>query len=244
MRNLLAIVFILFFVVAYSQEIKVTYNNRILIDSTRLENADGYLKTRLIEKAQGESYELIIRKGISLYEPVIFKKDKKNKISNRSGNTINVSYKYYETIYSNKTKKEIVSSIKFAGETFLIKEGLKPINWKVMEETKKIGSYTVRKAEALVNGDHIVVWFTDEISLSAGPSFYWGLPGLVLQAQKDNRLITAIKIEPLSKDIYLAPPTAGKEYTKEEYNKLNDAIMNREEGTTRNGNTTTTITRH
>lgn len=232
----------------HSQELKVTYNNRIPVDSTRLENADRNIRDILIADAKGEDYELMISNGISLYEPVVLKKDKNIESSSRSGNNTNnnisINYNYYESIFMNKKRMEMVSSIKFSGETFLISEKLKPIDWQIMQETKKIDSYAARKAEAKIGGFHVVVWFTDEIPVSAGPSYFTGLPGLILQAQFGKRLITAKKIEPLTENIAIAPPVEGEKYSRKEYNELIDAKMNVKEGTTRKGNTTTTVTRN
>ena len=235
------ILFVLAFADVHSQDMKVTYNNRILIDTTQLENVDLFTKNHLLENARGDTYELLIRDGISLYEPLSIK----NKSSENSINgNASISHKYFESVYSNRLKNEMVSSIVLGGETFLINERLVPIDWEIKEETKKIDSYVVKRAEAIVNGNPVIVWFTDEIPISAGPSYYSGLPGLILQAQFGKRLITATKIERLSEDILIAAPTEGKKYTREEYENLMNSMMNREEGTTRNGNTTTTITRH
>lgn len=242
MKNLIIIVFVLVFMDVHSQELKVTYNNRILIDSTRLENADSFTREDLLESAKGDTYELLIKDGESFYGP-LFIKDGTSISSGSLGNT-HISHGYYESIYRNKMENAMVSSIGFGGETFLIKEKLEPIDWKIKEETKKIDSYVVKRAEAMVDGRNVVVWFTDEIPISAGPSYFSGLPGLVLQAQFGKRLITATKIKPLNEGVRLTAPTEAKKYSREEYENLMDSRMNRKEGTTRNGNTTTTITRH
>lgn len=239
MKNFLFITaFLLGTIQLHSQEMKVTYNNRILIDSTRLENASGNLKNELIMEAEGEDYELMISKGISLYEPVVLKEDKTVKTSNTNSRT---NYNYYETIYNDNSRKERISSIKYYGETFLISERLEPIEWQIMQETKKIDSYNVKRAEAVVDGRNVIVWFTDEIPISAGPSYYMGLPGLILQAQFGKRLITATKIEPLGEGISIAAPTEGQKYSRAEYHQLIDAENKVKEGTTKRGNTTTTV---
>lgn len=245
MKKLIFICLSFVFFNLHSQDLKVTYNNRILIDSTRLVNADSFTQENLLKTAKGDTYELLIKDGESFYVPLFLKKGKDGTSVNSgaNGNTT-FSHKYYESIYRNKKKNITVSSIGSGGETFLIHETLEPISWEIKEETKKIDSYVVKRAEATVNGYQVVVWFTDEIPVSAGPSSYWGLPGLVLQAQLGKRLITATKIEPLGEGISIAAPTEGQKYSREEYTTLMDAKNNQKEGTTRKGNTTTTITRH
>ena len=245
MKNLMIIIYVLVFADVHSQNMKVTYNNRILIDSTQLENADSFTREDLLEQAKGDTYELLIKNGESLYEPLFIKQGKNGTsvTSDAKGNS-SISHKYYESIYRDKKQHKMVSSIGFGGETFLIHEKLEPIDWEITEETKQIDSYVAKKAEAMVDGFHVVVWFTDEIPISEGPSYYWGLPGLVLQAQFGKILITAMKIERLPDGIAIAPPTEGEKYTREEYDDLLNSAMNVKEGTTRKGNTTTTITRH
>lgn len=248
MKKLIFIMLLLTIFKVQSQELKVTYNNRIPVDSTRLENADRNIRDILIADAKGEDYELMISNGISLYEPVALKKDKTHESSSRSGNNTNnnisINYNYYETIYNDFNRKEKTSSIKFSGETFLINETLVPIDWQIIQETKKIDIYNVKRAEAVVDGSNVIVWFTDEIPVSAGPSNFIGLPGLILQAQFGKRLITAKKIEPLTGSISLAPPVEGKKYSREEFDELINSAMNVKEGTTKKGNTTTTVTRN
>lgn len=241
MKKLIIILLLVPIFKAHSQELKVTYNNRILIDSLSIVNASGNEKDELITAVEGEDYELMISNGISLYEPVALKEDK-TIINSNTHTTIN--YNYYETIYNDLNGKERTSSIKYSGETFLINEKLVPIEWQIMEETKKIDSYTVKRAEAVVDGSNVIVWFTDEIPVNAGPSNFIGLPGLILQAQFGKRLITAKKIKPLSGSISLAPPVEGKKYSRKEYDELMNSKMDIKEGTTRKGNTTTTVTRN
>ncbi len=225
----------------HAQELKVTYNNRVLIDSTQLEKADRKIREILLTSAKGEDYELMIYNGVSLYEPMTLIEDKSINTSSTNSMT---NYNYYETIFNDYNGKERTSSIKYSGETFLIIEKLEPIDWQIMQETKKIDSYDVKRAEAVVDGSNVTVWFTDKIPVSAGPSNFFGLPGLILQAQFGKRLITAKKIEPLTGSISLVPPVKGKKYSRKEYDDLIDAENNVKEGTTRKGNTTTTVTRN
>jgi GLPGLI family protein len=241
MKNLILIFLLLPILKVQSQELKVTYNNKILMDSTMLENVSGNEKNEIITDSEGEDYELVVRNGISLYEPVALKEDKTIQNSN-THTTIN--YNYYETIYNDYHKGERTSSIKYSGETFLINEKLVPIDWQIIQETKKIDSYDVKRAEAVVDGHNIIVWFTEEIPVSAGPSNYIGLPGLILQAQFGKRLITATKIEPLDKAISISAPTKGQEFSREEYSQLLNEANNVKEGTTKSGNKTTTVTRN
>ncbi|NNC45957.1 MAG: GLPGLI family protein [Winogradskyella sp.] len=50
--------------------------------------------------------------------------------------------------YKNLKSKEMLQDQEFFGKQFLIKDELKPLEWKMGTETKQIGSYTVFKATA------------------------------------------------------------------------------------------------
>ncbi|MBT0548898.1 GLPGLI family protein [Riemerella anatipestifer] len=55
--------------------------------------------------------------------------------------------------------------------------------WKLVEETKTIGTFICHKAITELSGRAYAVWYTEEIPISAGPFKLMGLPGLVLFAE-------------------------------------------------------------
>lgn len=78
-----------------------------------------------------------------------------------------------------------------------------PLNWEITNKTKTIGGYTCYKAiatEKLFSRKgyyyyrKAVAWFTPEIPLNLGPKYYNGLPGLVLEIERDLFTLTATKI--------------------------------------------------
>lgn len=78
-----------------------------------------------------------------------------------------------------------------------------PLEWVITQETKKIGKYLCYKATAIERlfsrqgfyyNREAIAWFTTEIPVSFGPSRYSGLPGLILQVERDKFTLTATKI--------------------------------------------------
>jgi GLPGLI family protein len=68
------------------------------------------------------------------------------------------------------------------------------IDWEITQETKKILDLECIKAISKNKDYLITVWFTKEIPVSAGPSNFFGLPGLVLWAEDYFSTISIEKI--------------------------------------------------
>ncbi|WP_228446492.1 GLPGLI family protein [Chryseobacterium sp. 3008163] len=62
----------------------------------------------------------------------------------------------------------------------------RPLNWKILSETTKIGEYKVQKAETEFGGRKWTAWFTTDLPYQDGPYKFSGLPGLVVKAEDAN----------------------------------------------------------
>ena len=66
----------------------------------------------------------------------------------------------------------------------------------------------------------ITAWYTPEIPVSNGPENYWGLPGLILEANDGKTTILCSKIVLNPKDkVAIKAPTNGKVVTQKEYDE-------------------------
>ena len=71
----------------------------------------------------------------------------------------------------------------------------------------------------------VIAWYTPEIPYNFGPKDYNGLPGLILELQEDNLLISASKISiKLKEKKLIKTPTQGKKVTLREYDSIVKAI--------------------
>lgn len=59
----------------------------------------------------------------------------------------------------------------------------RPLDWKILPETTKIGEYKVQKAETDFGGRKWTAWFTTDLPYQDGPYKFSGLPGLVVKAE-------------------------------------------------------------
>ena len=85
----------------------------------------------------------------------------------------------------------------------------------------------------------ITAWYTPEIPVSHGPENYWGLPGLILEANdgKTTVLCSKLVLNPKEKAVIKAP-TNGKVVSQKEYDKIVIEKMDevRKMNSGRNGN--------
>jgi GLPGLI family protein len=122
------------------------------------------------------------------------------------------------------------------GELFMIYYPKNEPEWTLQKETKKIGKYTAYKAiiKEKVKSEkgfiyyNITAWYTPEINIQYGPIGYSGLPGLILELQKNNIIYytTNIELNP-KKIVKINKPTKGKKITEEEYNDMALNAMSR-----------------
>lgn len=107
-----------------------------------------------------------------------------------------------------------ITQKKIYEETFLIKDSIRKINWKITDEFRDIAGFTCRRANAIVlDSFYVVAFYTDEIPVSGGPESFTGLPGMILGVALPHEHITwfATKITeaPVSSN-ELSPPVKGK----------------------------------
>jgi GLPGLI family protein len=154
-------------------------------------------------------------------------------------------------LYKNIKDKVLITEGDFFGKEFLITDSLATCKWNLESESKKIGDYTCYKAKCIIpvsekdkqdfadfknkqsdtttqfmimdepKDEIITVWYTPEIPISQGPDKYWGLPGLILEANFDKTVVLCSKIilNPKEK-ISIKKPKKGRKVTKEEYERL------------------------
>lgn len=161
--------------------------------------------------------------------------------------------------YKNLKDKVAITESEVYSKEFLIKDSLSKLEWKLENETKKIGNYTCykatikvdKKAEAAdeeeknskainilgsVEKDMVITaWYAPEIPVSHGPDEYWGLPGLILEVNDGATTILCSKIVLNPKEkIEIVAPKKGKKVTKAEFAKIieekTNEMMMMEEG--------------
>lgn len=218
---------------------------KMKMNGVELSEAEQEKFEQKMNKRNEKTYFLDFNK----FESIYYEEQKLEAPTAKSGMIFSSSdsEKIYKEIKSNQKMVEK----EFFGKEFLIVDSLPNWNWQLKEDTKKIGDYTcykaisIQKATPKQRSDYeeamklqeqgkanffmmsepkdkiTTVWYTPEIPISQGPDEFWGLPGLILEANFDNTTILCSKVilNPKEK-IVISKPKKGKKMTKNEYDKI------------------------
>lgn len=166
------------------------------------------------EKGKGQNYELHIDRNKSVYT---YKEEE-----SEGG----YSWKKEKYCIIRDYKSEKANDwLESLGKTYRIEEEMPTYKWKILNEIREIEGYLCMKAETkdTVKNQVIHAWFTDAIPFSGGPEGYGGLPGLILELDKNNgdAVVTATAINLDQADVKLPIPKKmkGKDISYTEFNQ-------------------------
>ena len=104
-------------------------------------------------------------------------------------------------VYQNFNSKTIIATNASIGTSYLVKDAMDLIPWKLSKDTKKIQNIECFSAQAEYRGRVWTAWYAPSIPISSGPWKLYGLPGMILEAEDIKKLIkfecVAIIIPPL-----------------------------------------------
>ena len=260
MKKTLLIIIILFNLQEiYSQEIygKAEYQSKYILkkqnetskeNETRIEEFEREWQNA-IKKETEKKYLLTFNNEECLYEQT----QELEKPSNPSKNSISISISISgsnNNKYINYKENRKVTESEILGKQFLIIDELKCQEWKLLNQTKKIGEFECYKAETIIKVSEnelkeyddylkkeqvkpslfklekpkdqiITAWYTSEIPISFGPNNFCGLPGLILEINDGNLIILCTKIT-LKKEekTKIKEPKKGKKVTQKEFDAI------------------------
>jgi GLPGLI family protein len=126
-----------------------------------------------IPKLSTSYYQLTFDADKSIY--LFNRKDEKTKSPwNNDNGEDNIWYNDYST--EKFTQQKIIF-----GETYILADSLRKIDWKITNENRMIAGFNCRKAVGvLFDSVYVFAFYTDEITVSGGPMSLHGLPGMIL----------------------------------------------------------------
>jgi len=200
-----------------------------------------------LHRATKKKYLLTFNKFECIYEE---KQELETPQAPSSGMVILVSFSGEGKKYINIKDKNSIVEDEIFGKEFLIIETLEKPDWKLVDETKKIGEYNCFRAELLIPVSEkqrkeyeeflkkeetkpallkmeepkdkvIIAWYTPEIPLSFGPNNYWGLPGLILEINEDKTIILCSKVTLNNKEkSKIKAPNTGEKVTQKKFDAI------------------------
>lgn len=98
--------------------------------------------------------------------------------------------------YLNVKTHQLIFKEGIAFKAIVAQEDQITIDWKILNETKKIGNFICQKATAAFKGNNYIAWFSTDIPVPFGPWKLHGLPGLILECNDETNFfqVKATKI--------------------------------------------------
>lgn len=128
-----------------------------------------------------------------------------------------------EEVYCDIKNRNRVEKRDLFGRQFLVESSFDQMEWKLTGNQKRILDYPCQEAILKDSLIDLKVWFSPAIPVSSGPNGMCNLPGMILEAIRDDgkQVITATKISQEDFDESLIrKPSGGKKMNKADFNKL------------------------
>jgi len=126
------------------------------------------------------------------------------------------------SVYRNIRSDTMIWKTNYGNGVPRLIEPIEKIDWKILDQHKKISGLQCTKAKGALYGRDYEVWFTPDIPVPFGPYKLGGLPGLILQANSTDNIVNyeLRLIETESEDIdKIMPPQKGDLINMEEFKK-------------------------
>ena len=199
-----------------------------------------------MKRASEKKYVLTFNKIECLYE----EEQKLDKPEANDGMSISISFSSAGKKYLNVKDKNSIVEDNIFGKEFLVVEPIVKPEWKLIDETKKIGDYNCFKAELLIpvsekqKKDYeeflkkeekkpalfkmekpedkvVTAWYSPEIPVSFGPDNYWGLPGLILEVNDGENMLLCSKVVLSNKEnTKIKAPNNGEKITQKKFDEI------------------------
>ncbi len=132
-------------------------------------------------------------------------------------------------IYTDYTTKKVTAKKQVYEEKFLIKDSMRWMEWKIMDEVRTIANYKCRKAVGVMcDSVYVIAFYAEDIPVPGGPEMFGNLPGMILEIAVPRLHTTwiATKVDITEPDEKkLEAPKKGKESTvKEMYDIVQSSL--------------------
>lgn len=228
MKKNLQLLFIFFFAVISAQNTA----NRFFYELTYKPNKDSANVEKEMmtldinqNKSVYQSYELIALD--SLANVMITESMKNGHMPDTKSLERKKQTKFLHRIFKNYPIQEIIYKDQILTDYYSYRENTN-LNWVISNEKQKIGTYNSQKATVDFGGRKWTAWFTTEIPFQDGPYKFYGLPGLIVKIEDNEKnysweLRGNRKIDHIRDTLYMegfikqSGLSSSKEITKEKF---------------------------
>jgi GLPGLI family protein len=178
------------------------------------------------EKMKDLKFELLFNPEVAHFREV-------ESMSNDSRNSASVKIAkitsgYSGDIYYDFKVKKVITETDISGQTYLIEKDFSSYDWVLTKEKLIINGLSCYKAKTTIIKEGrsgvieqaIVAWYAIDITVSAGPDGFAGLPGLIIQLENEKYVTVLDKIVFKKEPIEIELPLDGKKMTQTEFKDL------------------------
>jgi GLPGLI family protein len=125
-------------------------------------------------------------------------------------------------VYYDFTSNQKLEQVEYLTRFFLVQSEIEAVGWKLGNEKKKVLEYTCMSASVTLDNQEIIAWFAPEIPVSLGPSYFGGLPGLILAVERNGEtayVATSVSLTPPAEES-MVEPNKGSNVTQDEFESI------------------------
>ncbi len=221
MKYLKIFLFVFLPMLAFGQQTEGSIIYEQTVDVHRRLTGERERFKQFVPKTMSQKFELKFNNTASMFKTYIDEEEDPGPGGGRrrfrffGGGAEGEMYRNFETL-------QFVNSREFQGKNYLIKGEIDQTPWKITGQSREIMGYPCMQAiyDDTLEQRELTAWFTPNIPVTAGPSTYGQLPGLILALDINNGEVVFRPIEVnfdavTEKD--LQEPKKGKEIEKEEF---------------------------
>jgi len=196
MKNLFFVFFIALFALASAQDSKESKEtaNRFFYELTFKPKKDSAKMDKVItilditdkNRSIYQDYTVIAQDSIMKVEIEAMQKAGIMKDLSKTIKTPKISARIYKSYPGMKVQYVDKIASGFTPANIGYSEDLK-FNWNILNDKQKIGEYNTQKATTEFGGRKWTAWFSTDLPFQDGPYKFFGLPGLIVKIEDDQK---------------------------------------------------------
>ncbi|MGK6343347.1 GLPGLI family protein [Chryseobacterium sp. DT-3] len=196
MKNLFSVFFIALFAFGSAQDSKESKEtaNRFFYeltfkpkkDSTKMDKVITILDITDKNRSIYQDYTVIAQDSIMKVEIEAMQKAGIMKDLSKTIKTPKISARIYKSYPGMKVQYVDKIASGFTPTNIGYSEDLK-FNWNILNDKQKIGEYNTQKATTEFGGRKWTAWFSTDLPFQDGPYKFFGLPGLIVKIEDDQK---------------------------------------------------------